>query len=102
VACTLATLDGTRGLHARGWPDPPAWWLRSPTAVCVIHRESRGLVHTKQNPSYRGKWQFGWPEWRTVGGTGDPANASEAEQDYRAYLYWKLAGWGAWTRYDGC
>lgn len=36
------------------------------------------------NGTYRGKYQFDRQTWRGVGGTGDPAAASEAEQDMRA------------------
>ena len=31
--------------------------------------------------AYRGKYQFDYGTWASVGGTGDPAAASEAEQD---------------------
>ncbi|MCW3049409.1 MAG: Transglycosylase domain protein [Solirubrobacterales bacterium] len=33
---------------------------------------------------YRGKYQFDRATWRALGGTGDPVDASEAEQDSRA------------------
>jgi peptidoglycan hydrolase-like protein with peptidoglycan-binding domain len=33
---------------------------------------------------YRGKYQFDHATWRALGGTGDPIDASEAEQDSRA------------------
>ena len=33
---------------------------------------------------YFGKYQFSKPTWRSVGGTGNPARASEAEQAARA------------------
>jgi peptidoglycan hydrolase-like protein with peptidoglycan-binding domain len=33
---------------------------------------------------YRGKYQFDRATWRALGGTGDPADAPEAEQDSRA------------------
>jgi hypothetical protein len=59
-------------------------------------RTYNGSPHDKNNPNYRGKWQFSWTTWRTVGGVGDPADASEAEQDYRAWLLWKRDGWGQW------
>ncbi len=36
--------------------------------------------------TYRGKYQFDYGTWESVGGSGDPAAASEAEQDYRAAL----------------
>ena len=33
--------------------------------------------------SYRGKYQFDFGTWESVGGSGDPAAAPEDEQDYR-------------------
>ena len=33
---------------------------------------------------YRGAYQFDYPTWQTVGGTGDPAAAPPEEQDARA------------------
>lgn len=35
---------------------------------------------------YRGAYQFDQRTWESVGGKGDPAKASEQEQDYRAGL----------------
>jgi len=46
--------------------------------------------------SYRGKYQFDYGTWASVGGTGDPAAASEAEQDYRAALLYAQAGSSPW------
>ncbi len=46
--------------------------------------------------SYRGKYQFSFETWATVGGSGDPAAASEAEQDYRAALLYAQAGSSPW------
>ena len=34
--------------------------------------------------------------WEAMGGTGDPAAASEAEQDYRAALLFVREGPGQW------
>jgi peptidoglycan hydrolase CwlO-like protein len=45
---------------------------------------------------YRGKYQFSVPTWRAVGGSGDPAAASEAEQDMRAALLYQRSGPGQW------
>jgi hypothetical protein len=42
--------------------------------------------------SYRGKYQFSFGTWESVGGTGDPAAAPEKEQDYRAALLYAAAG----------
>lgn len=46
--------------------------------------------------SYRGKYQFDFGTWASVGGSGDPAAASEAEQDYRAALLYAQAGSSPW------
>jgi len=46
--------------------------------------------------AYRGKYQFDYGTWASVGGSGDPAAASEAEQDYRAALLYARAGSSPW------
>jgi hypothetical protein len=46
--------------------------------------------------AYRGKYQFDQQTWESVGGTGDPAAASEAEQDYRASILYSRAGTTPW------
>jgi Transglycosylase-like domain len=46
--------------------------------------------------SYRGKYQFDYGTWASVGGSGDPAAASEAEQDYRAALLYARSGSSPW------
>ena len=46
--------------------------------------------------SYRGKYQFDYGTWASVGGSGDPAAAPEAEQDYRAALLYSQAGSSPW------
>jgi hypothetical protein len=46
--------------------------------------------------SYRGKYQFTFETWASVGGSGDPAAAPEAEQDYRAALLYAGSGSSPW------
>lgn len=46
--------------------------------------------------SYRGKYQFDYGTWESVGGSGDPAEASEQEQDYRAALLYSQSGSSPW------
>jgi soluble lytic murein transglycosylase-like protein len=46
--------------------------------------------------TYRGKYQFDYGTWESVGGSGDPAAASEAEQDYRAALLYAQSGSSPW------
>lgn len=45
---------------------------------------------------YRGKYQFSRQTWREVGGKGDPAQASEAEQDEMAARLLRRAGTSPW------
>jgi hypothetical protein len=46
--------------------------------------------------AYRGKYQFSYSAWASVGGTGDPAAAPEAEQDRRAALLLARSGTSPW------
>jgi len=46
--------------------------------------------------SYRGKYQFDYGTWESVGGSGDPAAAAEQEQDYRAALLYTQSGSSPW------
>ena len=80
-----------RELRARIAPPVP------PHLTAIARCESGG------NPSaisaggtYRGKYQFSFATWRSVGGTGDPAQASEAEQDRRAAILYRRDGPGQW------
>jgi hypothetical protein len=46
--------------------------------------------------AYRGKYQFDYGTWASVGGHGDPAAAPEAEQDRRAAMLYARAGSTPW------
>ncbi|MGI8440792.1 MAG: transglycosylase family protein [Thermoleophilaceae bacterium] len=50
---------------------------------------------------YRGKYQFDRSTWSSVGGTGDPASASESEQDSRAAALVAQQGTAAWPNCGG-
>ncbi len=45
---------------------------------------------------YRGKYQFSTSTWAAVGGSGDPAAASEAKQDKRAAMLYARTGASSW------
>ncbi len=76
-----------------GAPDVPI-----PAALAAIARcESGGNPRAvSASGMYRGKYQFSLATWRTVGGKGDPAGASETEQDRRAALLYRRDGPGQW------
>jgi hypothetical protein len=46
--------------------------------------------------TYRGKYQFSRETWASVGGSGDPAAAPEAEQDRRAATLYARTGASSW------
>ena len=45
---------------------------------------------------YRGLYQFSMATWRSVGGQGDPIDASPDEQTYRAKVLYNRSGAGQW------
>ena len=64
----------------RSAPEPP-----SRTLATIAHCESRGdPTAVSADGLYRGKYQFDLATWQSLGGSGDPAQASEGEQDHRA------------------
>ena len=46
--------------------------------------------------AFRGKYQFDYSTWASVGGSGDPAAAPEAEQDMRAQMLYERSGSSPW------
>jgi Transglycosylase-like domain len=74
-----------------------------PAGVSMATLESLAACESGGDPtivssdgSYRGKYQFSFETWASVGGSGDPAAASEAEQDYRAALLYAASGSSPW------
>lgn len=74
-----------------------------PGGVSQATLDSIGACESGGNPSavssdgsYRGKYQFDYGTWESVGGSGDPAAASEQEQDYRAALLYAQSGSSPW------
>jgi hypothetical protein len=62
-------------------------------AECESHGDPRAV---SSDGTYRGKYQFDTGAWASVGGSGDPAAAPEAEQDYRAALLYSRSGSSPW------
>ena len=68
----------------------------SPTLQAIAACESGGNPATDTGNGFYGKYQFTLETWRAVGGAGNPAHASEAEQDRRATMLYAQAGTSPW------
>lgn len=58
--------------------------------------ESGGNYANKNNPLYRGAYQFGYTTWGNKYGIYDPADASPAQQDAAARELYERRGWQPW------
>jgi hypothetical protein len=68
----------------------------SPVLEAIAACESGGNPSTDTGNGFYGKYQFTQETWQAVGGTGNPAAASEAEQDRRAAQLYAQAGPSQW------
>jgi hypothetical protein len=76
-----------------GAPPVPIPPQLSSIAECESHGNPRAV---SAGGTYRGKYQFSFATWRSVGGRGDPAAATETEQDRRAAVLYRTGGPGHW------
>jgi Transglycosylase-like domain len=69
----------------------------SPQLEAIAACESGGDPHSiGGGGAFRGKYQFTYGTWASVGGKGDPAAAPEAEQDKRAQMLLDKSGSSPW------
>jgi hypothetical protein len=68
----------------------------SPALQAIAACESGGNPATDTGNGFYGKYQFTLSTWQAVGGSGNPARASESEQDRRAAALLAQAGPGQW------
>jgi len=79
------------------FPTPESVGVSSATLESVAACESGGdPTAVSADGTYRGKYQFDYGTWASVGGSGDPAAAPEAEQDYRAAMLYAQSGSSPW------
>lgn len=98
VRKSAGVLDGM--LHPPA-ASPPANFssaggFSSPALAAIRQCESGGNYSTNTGNGYYGAYQFTLSTWQSVGGTGNPAAASPAEQDRRAAILYRTAGAGQW------
>src|SRR3954463_15667571 len=98
------TVDGIVGPQTRaalgvGAPqDTAAGTTSVPAALQAIAQCESGGDPTavSADGTYRGKYQFSRETWRAMGGSGDPADAPEAEQDRIAAALLAQRGTAPW------
>jgi peptidoglycan hydrolase-like protein with peptidoglycan-binding domain len=84
-----AATSSPAGSHAAAAP--------SSTLQRIAQCESGGNpAAVSADGQYRGKYQFSRATWRAMGGSGDPAQAPEAEQDRLAAALLAQAGTSPW------
>lgn len=90
-----------RRTHARRffwhfrWADVQPW-LKAKLASIAACESGGSPTAVSANGTYRGKYQFDGQTWASVGGRGDPAAASEREQDVRAAALYGQRGSQPW------
>jgi len=80
-------------------PPSGAMTARAPaggTLAAIRACESGGNYSTNTGNGFYGAYQFTLSTWSSVGGSGNPANASPAEQDMRAAKLYAQSGPGPW------
>jgi hypothetical protein len=89
--------------RAAGVPQAASGQQASGGSVAPGNLQAIAACESGGNPSavggggaYRGKYQFDQGTWASVGGSGDPAAASEAEQDQRAAMLYSRSGASSW------
>ena len=79
------------------FPTPESVGVSSATLESIAACESGGdPTAVSADGTYRGKYQFDYGTWASVGGSGDPAAAPEDEQDYRAATLYAQSGSSPW------
>jgi hypothetical protein len=85
-----------RARRARARRAEAASHTASPQLEAIAACESGGNPSTNTGNGFYGKYQFTQSTWESVGGTGNPAAAPEAEQDKRAAMLLAQSGSSPW------
>ena len=90
-------LERHEGGSSSAMATPESFGVSSATLDAIGACESGGNpAAVSSGGTYRGKYQFDYGTWASVGGSGDPAAAPEAEQDMRAAMLYARSGSSPW------
>jgi hypothetical protein len=70
--------------------------------ACIAQHESGGNPRAVNPNGHYGLFQFSMAAWSSVGGRGNPIDASPQEQLMRAQLLQARGGWGQWSTASLC
>jgi peptidoglycan hydrolase-like protein with peptidoglycan-binding domain len=94
---TLRALGLRSGTRSDSGSDQSSDSSLSATLDRIAQCESGGdPTAVSADGQYRGKYQFDRDTWASLGGTGDPAQAPESEQDSLAAQLYRSRGASAW------
>jgi soluble lytic murein transglycosylase-like protein len=101
IEVTVTRIEAARKARARR--ERRQLYAALPAGVSLSTLEAIASCESGSDPAavssdgtYRGKYQFDYGTWESVGGSGDPAATPEAEQDYRAALLYSRSGSSPW------
>ena len=102
----LAALEGQSAGPGERERPRPEWASTEGDTIAGVPRDTLEAIAScesggdprsvSSDGTYGGKYQFDAGTWASMGGSGDPAEAPEAEQDYRAALLYQQAGTSPW------
>lgn len=99
----VATAKAKERAERQEEPESAAYGTPESVGVSVSTLEAIAACESGGDPTvvdasgtYHGKYQFDVGTWASVGGSGLPSQAPEAEQDYRAALLYSQAGSSPW------
>jgi soluble lytic murein transglycosylase-like protein len=93
----VAAKERARKAQESAPASPETYGVSQATLDAIAQCESGGdPTAVSADGTYRGLYQFDEGTWQSVGGTGDPAAASPAEQTMRAAMLYARSGSSPW------
>jgi resuscitation-promoting factor RpfB len=97
VGTKASASSSSSSTGAAGNPGSPGGSAASLNWAALAKCESGGNPKAVNPNGYYGLYQFSLATWHSVGGSGNPIDASAAEQTSRAEMLYNKAGAGQWT-----
>ncbi len=103
LSATVATTRAKKSMKEAAEPKEPEFESPESLGVSQATLDAIASCESGGDPTivdasgtYHGKYQFDVQTWASMGGSGLPSQAPEAEQDYRAALLYSQSGSSPW------